>query len=87
VSNKPMREQFPDIARCVDDLRAMGFVIASACVYDAGGTLLAGKVPAFDPAEVVLPAERVIAMQVWARGPQPVISRSAPKSPAKKRKR
>jgi hypothetical protein len=87
VSNKPMRDQFPDIARCVDDLRAMGFVIASACVYDAAGTLLAGKVPAYDPAECVLPADRVIAMQVWARTPEPIIATSAPKSPPRKRKK
>jgi hypothetical protein len=86
MSNKPMREQFPDIAKCVDDLRAMGFVISSMAMYSEDGALLAGKLPLDDPAECVLPAERVIAMQVWARTPEPTIQKSRPKSPAKSRK-
>lgn len=84
--SKPMRDQFPDIARCVDDLRAMGFTITAAAVYDADGTLLAGRLPMDDPADVALPAERVIAMQVWARSPESVIAKVEPKVKRKGRK-
>jgi hypothetical protein len=84
MSNKPMREQFPDIAKCVDDLRAMGFTITGACVHDEHGRLLAGRVPIDPPGEVILPAERVIAMQVWARSAAPEVAKMAPKRKGKR---
>lgn len=83
---KPMRAQCPDIAKCVDDLRAMGFEITAACVYDEHGNLLAGRPPPYDPAEVVLPAERVIAMQVYGRTKPPTVEKM-PKPRAGKRRK
>jgi hypothetical protein len=86
-SPKPLRDVYPELAKCCDDLRAMGFVISSVAVYDESGALVAGRVPAFDPREVVIPAERVIAMQTWARAPEPKMEKAAPKVPRKGKRR
>jgi hypothetical protein len=85
--SKPMREAYPEIAACVDDLRAQGFVIERAAVYDPSGALVAGREPAYDPSECVLPAERVIAMQKWARTPAPVAAKAAPKQKKRGKRR
>lgn len=87
MSNKPMREAYPEIAACVDDLRAQGGVITAAAVYDENDMLIAGRPAPIDPSECVLPAERVIAMQAWARSTEPAVARSMPKQKPKGKRR
>lgn len=60
------RQQYPEIAAIVDEIRAAGGTITAACVHDADGRLVAGTPPTDPPGTVWVSADRYLAMRKYA---------------------
>lgn len=64
-----IREQHPEIAAIVDEIRAAGGTVTAAAVYDHDGNLLAGRIPPDPPGAVWVSAESYIKMRAYGAAP------------------